>query len=130
MDDDGYLYLVDRAKDMINVSGFKVWPCEVEDVLAKHLAVTETAVVGVPDPVSGEAVKAFVALKKGAQLCEKDLIDFCRERMAVYKAPRAVEFIDALPRNAAGKVLKRELRERNNSFNGSKVQSLRRFSEN
>jgi long-chain acyl-CoA synthetase len=112
MDDDGYLYLVDRAKDMINVSGFKVWPREVEDVLAKHLAVTEAAVVGVPDPVSGEAVKAFVALQKGAQLCKKDLIDFCRDRMAVYKAPRSVEFIDALPRNAAGKVLKRELRLR------------------
>jgi long-chain acyl-CoA synthetase len=112
MDDQGYIYLVDRAKDMINVSGFKVWPQEVEEVLSQHLAVTEAAVIGVPDSVSGEAVKAFVVLTKGAQRFENDIIEFCRARMAVYKAPRYVEFIDALPRNPAGKVLKRELRLR------------------
>jgi acyl-CoA synthetase (AMP-forming)/AMP-acid ligase II len=84
----------------------------VEEVLSKHLGVTEAAVIGVPDPVSGEAVKAFVVLQKGAQLFEKDVIEFCRARMAVYKAPRYVDFIDALPRNPAGKVLKRELRLR------------------
>jgi long-chain acyl-CoA synthetase len=112
MDDQGYIYLVDRAKDMINVSGFKVWPREVEEVLSKHLAIAEAAVIGVADPVSGEAVKAFVVLKKDAQLFEKDVIDFCRDRMAVYKTPRYVGFIDALPRNPAGKVLKRELRLR------------------
>jgi long-chain acyl-CoA synthetase len=112
MDDQGYIYLVDRAKDMINVSGFKVWPREVEEVLSQHLAVTEAGVIGVPDPVSGEAVKAFVVLTKGAQRVENDIIEFCRARMAVYKAPRYIEFIDALPRNPAGKVLKRELRLR------------------
>ena len=97
---------------MINVSGFKVWPREVEEVLSQHPDLTESAVIGVPHPVSGEAVKAFVVPKKGAQLTEKDVIDFCRDRIAVYKAPRQVEFIDALPRNPAGKVLKRELRLR------------------
>jgi long-chain acyl-CoA synthetase len=112
VDAEGYLYLVDRAKDMINVSGFKVWPREVEEVLSKHRGITEAAVIGVPDPVSGEAVKAFVVLEKGAQLSEQDVIEFCRDRMAVYKAPRYVEFIEGLPRNPAGKVLKRELRLR------------------
>ena len=110
MDKDGYVYLVDRAKDMVNISGFKVWPREVEEVLSKHEGIVEAAVIGIPDPLAGEAVKAFVVLNKGAQLTEKDIIDFCRDRIAVYKAPRSVEFIDALPRNPSGKVLKRELR--------------------
>jgi long-chain acyl-CoA synthetase len=112
MDRDGYVYLVDRAKDMVNISGFKVWPREVEEVLSRHDAVLETAIIGIPDPVSGEAVKAFVVPKKGAQLTEREVIDFCRDRIAVYKAPRYVEFIEALPRNPSGKVLKRELRLR------------------
>jgi long-chain acyl-CoA synthetase len=112
MDADGYLYLVDRAKDIINVSGFKVWPREVEAALSKHLDLAEAAVIGVPDPVSGEAVKAFVVLKKDVQLFEKDVIEYCRDCIAVYKAPRYVEFIEALPRNPSGKVLKRELRQR------------------
>jgi len=112
MDRDGYFYLLDRAKDMINVSGFKVWPREVEEVLLRHPSLAESGVVGIADPVSGEAVKAFVVLKPGESISERELIDYARERMAVYKAPRYVEFIDALPRNPAGKVLKRELRSR------------------
>jgi long-chain acyl-CoA synthetase len=112
MDESGYLFLVDRVKDMVNVSGYKVWPREVEEVLSKHSGLNESAVIGVPDPVSGEAVKAFVVVKEGETLTEEDLIKFCRSRMAVYKAPRYVEFIDALPRNPTGKVLKRELRLR------------------
>jgi long-chain acyl-CoA synthetase len=112
MDGDGFLYLVDRAKDMVNVSGFKVWPREIEEVLAKHDGLSEAAVIGIPDAVSGEAVKAFVVIKTGARITEQDLIDYCREHMAVYKAPRCVEFLNALPRNPAGKVLKRELRLR------------------
>jgi long-chain acyl-CoA synthetase len=111
-DSDGYFYLVDRAKDMINISGFKVWPREVEELCAKHPAVSEAAVIGIPDPDSGEAVKAFSVLKAGAQVTEQDLIDFCRDRIAVYKAPRFVEFLDSLPRNPSGKILKRELRAR------------------
>jgi long-chain acyl-CoA synthetase len=112
MDADGYLYLVDRAKDMVNVSGFKVWPREVEEVLSKHDELAEAAVIGIPDPISGEAVKAFAVRKPAARITEQDVIDYCRERMAVYKAPRCVEFIEALPRNPSGKVLKRELRKR------------------
>ncbi|HEX7231526.1 MAG TPA: long-chain fatty acid--CoA ligase [Candidatus Binatia bacterium] len=113
-DQDGHFYLVDRAKDMINVSGFKVWPREVEELLLQHPFVSEVGVIGVTDPISGEAVKAFVVLKQGASIREQDLIEYARKRIAVYKAPRFVEFIDALPRNPAGKVLKRELRARAN----------------
>ncbi|HWP59578.1 MAG TPA: long-chain fatty acid--CoA ligase [Candidatus Acidoferrales bacterium] len=112
MDEDGYFYLVDRAKDMINVSGFKVWPREVEEILLQHPAVSEAAVIGVGDAVSGEAVKAFIVLRPQACAREQDVIAFCRSRIAVYKAPRYVEFIDALPKNPAGKILRRELRAR------------------
>ena len=112
MDDDGYFYLVDRSKDMINVSGFKVWPREVEEVLLQHPNIAEVAVVGIPDPDSGEAVKDFVVLKPSEAIKEEELMDFGRSRMAVYKAPRFVEFIDALPKNPTGKILKRELRAR------------------
>lgn len=112
MDEDGYFYLVDRAKDMINVAGFKVWPREVEEVLIQHPSIGEVAVVGVPDADTGEAVKAFVVLKEKASAGESEIISYCRDRIAVYKAPRFVEFIDALPKNPAGKILKRELRAR------------------
>jgi long-chain acyl-CoA synthetase len=112
MDADGYFYLVDRAKDMINVSGFKVWPSEVEELFVKHPDVSEVAVIGIPDPDSGEAVKAFVVMKQGEQVTQQELVDFCRNRIAIYKAPRFVEFVDSLPRNPAGKILKRELRAR------------------
>jgi long-chain acyl-CoA synthetase len=111
-DADGCFYLVDRAKDMINVSGFKVWPREVEDVLLQHSSVGDAAVVGIEDARSGEAVKAFVVLKPDAAAQEQEIIDYARARIADYKAPREVEFIDALPRNPAGKILKRELRAR------------------
>lgn len=125
MDSDGYFYLVDRAKDMINVAGFKVWPREVEEVLLQHPSLSEVGVVGIADPVTGEAVKAFIVLKQGQSISQQELIDYARERMAVYKAPRYVEFINALPRNPAGKVLKRELRERaqepQNAMSSSKV---------
>ena len=111
-DSGGYFYLVDRAKDMINVSGFKVWPREVEEVLLQLSSVSEVAVIGIEDAGSGEAVKAFVVLKQGAAAHEPEIIDYARARIADYKSPRFVEFIDHLPRNPAGKILKRELRER------------------
>ena len=117
MDDDGYVYLVDRAKDMINVAGFKVWPREVEDILLQHPSLSEVAVVGIEDSESGEAVKAFAVLRQGLTMEERELINYARSRMAVYKAPRFVEFIDALPKNPAGKTLKRELRIRNQQKN-------------
>jgi long-chain acyl-CoA synthetase len=110
MDENGWFYIVDRKKDQINAAGYKVWPREVEDVLYGHEAVREAAVVGVPDEYRGETVKAFVSLKPGAEVDADTLIAFCKERMAAYKYPRQIEFIDELPKTASGKVLRRELR--------------------
>jgi long-chain acyl-CoA synthetase len=111
MDADGWFYLVDRKKDQINASGYKVWPREVEDVLYGHPAVREAAVVGVPDEYRGETVKAFVSLKEGSSADADELIAFCKDRMAAYKYPRQVEVIDEIPKTATGKILRRELRD-------------------
>jgi long-chain acyl-CoA synthetase len=115
MDHEGWYYLVDRKKDMIIASGFKVWPREVEDVLYQHPAVREAGVVGVADAYRGETVKAFVALKPGYEqnVTPEELIAFCKERMASYKYPREIEFLDELPKTLTGKYLRRELRSRN-----------------
>ena len=110
MDAAGWFYIVDRKKDMINASGYKVWPREVEDVLYGHPAVQEAAVVGVPDSYRGESVKAVVSLKSGAVVSGEELTTWCRERLAAYKVPRAVDIIEELPKNAAGKILRRMLR--------------------
>ncbi|MEE4545650.1 AMP-binding protein [Streptomyces sp. V4-01] len=110
MDEDGWLYVVDRKKDMINASGFKVWPREVEDVLYTHPAVREAAVVGVPDAYRGESVKAYVSLRPGAEADAAQLVAYCRERLAAYKYPREVEVLGELPKTATGKILRRELR--------------------
>jgi long-chain acyl-CoA synthetase len=110
MDPGGWFYLVDRKKDQINAAGYKVWPREVEDVLYTHPAVREAAVVGVADAYRGETVKAFVSRKPGASASERELIDFCRDRLAAYKYPRQVEFVDELPKTATGKILRRALR--------------------
>ncbi|MBW5483577.1 AMP-binding protein [Streptomyces bambusae] len=112
MDGDGWLYVVDRKKDMINASGFKVWPREVEDVLYTHPAVREAAVVGVPDPYRGESVKAYVSLRPGAAADPAELSAYCAERIAAYKYPRHVEILPVLPKTTSGKILRRELRER------------------
>lgn len=109
MDHRGFFYVVDRKKDMINASGYKVWPREVEDVLCEHDAVSEAAVVGIPDEYRGETVKAFVTLRPGAAATEQELIAHCKARMSAYKYPRSVEFIDVLPKTATGKLLRREL---------------------
>jgi long-chain acyl-CoA synthetase len=110
MNPDGWVFIVDRKKDMINASGYKVWPREVEDVLAEHPAVRESAVVGVPDEKRGETVKAFVSLKVGATVTEEELIAHCKERMAAYKYPRSIVLLDELPKTVTGKILRRELR--------------------
>ena len=110
MDADGWLYVVDRKKDMINASGFKVWPREVEDVLYQHPAVREAAVVGVPDDYRGETVAAFVSLRPGQAVEPEQVMSFCRERLAAYKAPRSVEVLEELPKTASGKILRREMR--------------------
>jgi long-chain acyl-CoA synthetase len=110
MDQDGWFYVVDRKKDLINASGYKIWPREVEDVLYHHPAVREAAVIGVPDEYRGENVKAFVSLKAGMSADPEELKAFCRERIAVYKCPRHIEILDELPKTASGKILRRELR--------------------
>lgn len=111
MDEDGWFYVVDRKKDLIVASGFKVWPREVEDVLFKHPAVLEAAVVGVPDDYRGETVAAYVSLKPGASATPEEIQAFCKERLAAFKYPRTVEIIDEVPKNASGKVMRRELRK-------------------
>ncbi|MFJ3203417.1 AMP-binding protein [Streptomyces sp. NPDC086989] len=112
MDAEGWLYVVDRKKDMINASGFKVWPREVEDVLYGHPAVREAAVVGVPDPYRGESVKAYVSLRPGTSAEPEELSAYCAARIAAYKYPRQVEILPVLPKTTSGKILRRELRDR------------------
>jgi long-chain acyl-CoA synthetase len=109
LDEDGYLAIVDRKKDVIKPSGFQVWPREVEEVIAAHPAVAEVGVAGVPDPRQGEAVKAFVVLREGQAATAEEIQAFCRERLTGYKVPKQVEFLSALPKSAVGKVLRREL---------------------
>jgi long-chain acyl-CoA synthetase len=112
MDRDGWFYLVDRRKDMIVASGYKVWPREVEDTLVRHPAVREAAVIGVPDPYRGETVWAYVSLRPGAAATPAELIEFCRAELAAYKYPRHVEVLPDLPKTPTGKLLRRELRLR------------------
>jgi len=111
MDSDGYLYIHDRIKDMIISGGENIYPAEVESAICDHPDVAEVAVVGVPDDQWGEAVKAIVVMKPGKQASAADIIDFTRQRIAVFKTPKTVDFIDALPRNASGKILRRHLRD-------------------
>jgi len=110
VDDDGFLFLVDRVKDLIIVSGFNVYPAEVEDVIAAHPAVDDVAVIGVPHPHSGEAVKAYVVVRPGASVDEDDIISHCESNLARYKCPQKVMFVDELPQSASGKVLRKALR--------------------
>ena len=110
MDAAGWFYVIDRLKDIINAAGYKVSPREVEDCLCEHPAVSEAAVVGIPDPYRGETVKAYVTLAPGAAASPDELIAFGRDRIAVYKYPRSLDIVDALPKTASGKILRRELR--------------------
>lgn len=111
-DEDGFYFIVDRTKDMIIRGGLNVYPREVEEVMMKHEAVSMAAVIGVPDEKMGEEIKAFIVLKEGTQATEEELVAFTKDNIASYKYPRMVEFIDALPMNATGKILKKELRVR------------------
>jgi long-chain acyl-CoA synthetase len=112
LDDDGYLFLTDRVKDMIVSGGENVYPIEVEEVLAQHPDVADVTVIGVPDERWGEAVKALIIARDGREPPPEELIAFARERLAGYKLPRSIAFVDAFPRTPTGKILKRELRER------------------
>ncbi|MCH8850627.1 MAG: long-chain-fatty-acid--CoA ligase [Chloroflexi bacterium] len=111
MDDDGYIYIQDRVKDMIVSGGENVYPRVVEDVLFQHPAVADAAVIGVPDEQWGETVKAIIVLREGQTATAEELIDFCRGKLAGFERPRSAEFVDELPRNPSGKVIKRQLRE-------------------
>jgi acyl-CoA synthetase (AMP-forming)/AMP-acid ligase II len=111
VDDEGYIFIVDRKKEMLVSGGFNVYPSEVESVLAQHPAVYEVCVVGVPDDHWGEAVKAVVVLREGARAADGEIIDFCRGRLADFKRPRSVDFVPQLPKNANGKLSRKDVRE-------------------
>jgi long-chain acyl-CoA synthetase len=119
LDEDGFLYITERKKDLIIRGGFNIFPRDIEEVLYGHEAVQEAAVVGVPDPKLGEEVKAFVVLRPGGRATEEELIALCRDRLAKYKTPKWVTFVGELPKNAVGKILKKELRERAKSDAGA-----------
>ncbi|MFO7600621.1 MAG: long-chain fatty acid--CoA ligase [Candidatus Desulfacyla sp.] len=110
MDEQGYLFIMDRSKDMIISGGENIYPREIEEALVRHSAVREVAVIGIPDPKWGEAVKAVVALVEGASVTEDELILFCKDNIAGYKKPKSIDFVKELPKNNYGKILKRELR--------------------
>jgi long-chain acyl-CoA synthetase len=111
LDEDGYLYIVDRIKDMIISGGLNVYPTEVEEILYTHTAVEECAVVGMPHAEYGEAVSAFVKKKQGTECSEEDLISYCKKHIASYKSPKTILFVEELPKSPAGKILKREIRK-------------------
>jgi long-chain acyl-CoA synthetase len=110
VDDDGFVFIVDRKKELIIRGGYNVYPREVEEVLYPHPAIAEAAVVGIPDQQLGAKIKAFVALNPGEQLVESELIAYCKERIAAYKYPRVIEVRNELPKSATGKVLKKQLK--------------------
>ena len=111
MDEDGYIYIVDRKKDMIIAGGFNIYPREVDEVLYQHPKVAEAVTVGVPDAYRGETVKVFVVLRQGETATDKDIIAFCKEKLAPYKVPKLVEFRDSIPKSAVGKILRKILRD-------------------
>ncbi|MDH7554561.1 MAG: long-chain fatty acid--CoA ligase [Spirochaetota bacterium] len=111
IDEDGYLTIVDRKKDMIISSGYNIFPLEIDEILFQHPKILEACTIGVPDPYRGEAPKAFVVVKPGEQLTKEEIIAYCKEKLAPYKVPKDIEFIDALPKSAIGKILRKEVRE-------------------
>ena len=111
-DEKGFIYIADRKKDMIVTGGENVYPKEVEEVLYRHPSVSEAAVIGIPDPYWVEKVHALVVLNPGVQATEEEITGFCRKHIARYKAPKSVEFLESLPKNPQGKILKKEIRKR------------------
>jgi long-chain acyl-CoA synthetase len=111
MDEDGYFYIVDRIKDMIISGGYNVYPRDIDEVLYEHPKIVEACAVGIPHPKRGESIKAFVVLKQGQTMTEKEVIDYCAERLARYKLPVAVEFREELPKSNVGKILRKDLRK-------------------
>ena len=111
MDEDGYLFIVDRKKDLIIAGGYNIYPRDIDEVLYDHPAIQEACAVGIPDAYRGETVKAFIVLKPGKKLTEEEVIAHCRKKLASYKTPKVIEFMDELPKSTVGKVLRRKLRE-------------------
>ncbi len=112
MDEDGYLYIVDRKKDMIIAGGFNIYPREIDEILYEHPKIQDACAIGLPDPYRGETVKAYVVVKRGESLTEEEVIAYCRTKLTAYKVPKMIEFIDDLPKSAIGKVMRRQLRDR------------------
>jgi long-chain acyl-CoA synthetase len=110
LDQDGYLYITDRKKDIIIKGGENIMPTQIEEVIYRHPAVAEAAVIGVPDPVYGEEIVAYVALKFGAEATPEEILSFCRENLPTFKQPKEVRILESLPKSSIGKILKRELR--------------------
>ncbi len=111
IDEDGYVTIVDQKKDVINASGFNVYPKEIDELLITHPKILEVCSIGVPDAYRGETVKVFIVTKPGQTMTVEEVIDFCKEKLAGYKVPKLVEFIGALPKSVVGKILRRELRD-------------------
>ena len=120
MDQDGYVFIVDRKKDVIKPSGFQVWPREVEEVVSSYPAVLEVGVAGVPDDYQGEAVKAWVVLRSGQKATADEIRQYCRQKLAPYKVPKHIEFRDGLPKSMVGKVLRRVLAQEERAKRGLK----------
>ena len=110
-DEDGYLTIVDRKKDMIIAGGYNIYPREIDEILFQHPKILEACSIGVPDAYRGETVKSFIVVKPGEHLTEDELNTYCRGRLSPYKVPRIYEFVESLPKSAVGKILKRELRD-------------------
>ena len=110
MDNDGYFYIVDRKKDMIIAGGYNIYPRDIDEVLFEHPKILEACAIGVPDSYRGETVKAFVVLKPGETMTAEEVMEYCKEKLAKYKVPTMVEFIDTLPKSGVGKILRKELR--------------------
>jgi len=123
MDEEGHISIVDRKKDLIVSGGYNIYPKEIDEVLFQHEKILEACAIGVPDAYRGESVKAYVVLREGMQMTRDEVISYCREQMAAYKVPRAVAFIDSLPKSAVGKILRRELRDRDAGKNAGKSES-------
>jgi len=111
IDEEGYLFIVDRTKDMIIAGGFNIYPREIDEILYEHPKIQDACAVGLPDPYRGETVKAYVVLKDGQTMTEDEVIAYCREKLTPYKVPKMIEFMDDLPKSAIGKIMRRELRE-------------------
>ena len=110
-DEDGYIFIVDRKKDMVIAGGYNIYPREIDEVLFQHPKVADAVAVGIPDEYRGETIRAYVVLKQGESVTEEEIISFCREKLAAYKVPRSIEFRTDLPKSAVGKVLRKILRE-------------------